>query len=156
MAADRKLQPQLVETTGSHAGRVHELPLGEHIIGRGGAASIALDHPDVSRMHARLEVGRDVVIVYDLGSKNGVLVQGKAVRDPTPIAHGQTLAIGDLELRLSHPASQVARALLEAGETTVTTTHDDARNATRRAPALWLPLLGIALFGALVLAMLIR
>jgi pSer/pThr/pTyr-binding forkhead associated (FHA) protein len=154
MAEDRKLIPQVVETTGSFVGRVHELPLGEHVIGRGGDATIQLDHPDVSRRHARLEVGREAVVVHDLGSKNGILVQGRRVRDPVRLLHGQSLEIGELSLRLSHPASQVTRALAEAGETTVTTTRAPLEAPSARLPSLVLPLIGVAVFGALVIAML--
>lgn len=153
---DAKLVPQLVETTGPSAGRVHELPYGDHVIGRGGNATVQVDHPDVSRRHARLEVGRDAVVVFDLGSKNGVSVQGKRVRDPVRLLHGQSLSIGELSLRLSHPASQVTRALVEAGETTVTTTQGGRDTPSTRVPALWLPLLGIVVFGTLVLVMILQ
>jgi pSer/pThr/pTyr-binding forkhead associated (FHA) protein len=156
MADDGKLVPQLVETSGPFAGRVHELPYGEHVIGRGGNATVQLDHPDVSRRHARLEVGRDAVVVFDLGSKNGVAVQGKRVREPVRLGHGHTLSIGDLTLRLSHPASQVTRALVEAGETTVTTTHGGLDTPTPRLPGLWVPLLGVAVFGTLVLLLILQ
>lgn len=155
MAEDRKLVPQLVETTGPSVGRVHELPHGEHVIGRGGDATIQLDHPDVSRRHARLEVGREAVIVHDLGSKNGIAAEGRRVRDPVRLLHGHTLQIGELSLRLSHPASQVTRALAEAGETTVTTTRANLDPPTGRLPSLVLPLVGIVVFGALVVVMLI-
>jgi pSer/pThr/pTyr-binding forkhead associated (FHA) protein len=155
---DRKLDPQLVETTGAHEGRVHELPYGEHVVGRGGTVSIRLDDHDVSRRHARLVVDAHGVWVHDLGSKNGVYANGRRVTDPVQLGHGDTLSFGDLVLRLSHPASQVSRALRNAGETTMTTTHteDDRRRSTRPTPNLWLPLLGIAVFGTLVVLMLLR
>lgn len=156
MADDGKLVPQLVETTGPHAGRVHELPYGEQLIGRGNDAAVQLDHPDVSRRHARLRVGREGVTVFDLGSKNGLSVQGKRVRDPVRLMHGHTITIGDLVLRLSHPASQVTRALVEAGETTVTTTHTGPDTPSNRLPGLWLPLLGIVVFGALAAALILQ
>lgn len=156
MADDVELVPQLVETTGPSAGRVHELRYGDHVIGRGGNATVQLDHPDVSRRHARLEVGRDAIVVFDLGSKNGVSVQGRRVREPVRLLHGHTLSIGDLDLRLSHPASQVMRALVEAGETTVTTTHGGRDTPAQRMPNLWLPLLGIVVFGTLVLLMIFQ
>jgi Inner membrane component of T3SS, cytoplasmic domain len=140
MTSPRSMVPQLLESSGVHAGRVHPLPYGVHVLGRGSDATVSLDHEDVSRRHAELEVGPDGVRVRDLGSKNGVRVDG--------------IALGELVLTLSHPATQVAGVLARAGETTMTATatHDDGP-----APrvGLALPLLGVALFGALVAAMLL-
>jgi hypothetical protein len=146
--------PQLVESSGPHVGRVHELPYGEHLLGRGGAADIVLEHKDVSRRHARLEVGPDGVTVFDLGSKNGVIVEGRRISGPMLLAHGRSFSLGDLVLTVGHPASQVSRALARAGETTVTT----ARPLTDQAVegvSLLLPLIGVVVFGGLVVAMLL-
>ncbi len=149
----RSLVPQLIERTGPHKGRAHSLPYGDHIIGRGSEASIHLDDQDVSRRHARLEVGPDGVVVHDLGSKNGIFAAGSKVGGPTKVLHGDTIAFGDLQLSVSHPASQVSHVLAAAGETTATRTRT---NDDERPPMglLW-PLLGIALFGGLVATMLL-
>ncbi|HET6583723.1 MAG TPA: FHA domain-containing protein [Nannocystaceae bacterium] len=150
----RDVVPLLVEATGDNAGRVHELVHGVNVIGRGSEATLMLDHPDVSRRHAQLDVGPSAVIVRDLGSKNGVLVDGQRLVDAAVLAHGQTISFGDLTLRLNHPAAQVSHALARAGETTVTAT----RTADERAPAgagLLLPIAGVLLFGGLVAAMLL-
>ena len=67
--------------------------------------------------------------------------------------HGQVIALGDLKLTLVHPASQVSNVLAGAGETTMTTT--TSQTVTAAAPmSLLLPLLGVVLFGGLVVAML--
>lgn len=154
---DPRLMPRLQETTGAHEGREHDLPYGDHTVGRGGGASIRLDDHDVSRRHARLEVDSDGVWVHDLGSKNGVFANGERVSDPVLLVHGDTLSFGDLVLRLSHPASQVAEALKSAGETTVTTTRSRGPRTQHTAPpSLVLPIAGVVLFGILVAAMLLR
>jgi pSer/pThr/pTyr-binding forkhead associated (FHA) protein len=150
----RVVVPLLVETTGPNAGRVHELPHGVHVIGRGTDASLQLDHPDVSRRHAQLEVGPTGVIVRDLGSKNGVLVDDQRLDDAVALAHGQTISFGELTLRLNHPASQVSHALARAGETTVTTTRTADERAAPGA-GFWLPIVGVLVFGGLVAAMLL-
>jgi pSer/pThr/pTyr-binding forkhead associated (FHA) protein len=157
MTIDPRLMPRLVETTGAHQGREHDLPYGEHVVGRGAGASVRLDDHDVSRRHARLEVDPTGIWVHDLGSKNGVYANGTRVETSVPLVHGDTLAFGDLVLRLSHPASQVSQALRSAGETTVTTTRSQGREpAGRVAPSLLLPIAGIVVFGALVVAMLLH
>lgn len=146
--------PQLVEASGRNAGRIHDLPWGEHVLGRGGDASIQLDHPDVSRRHARLEVRPERVIVHDLGSKNGVLAGGDRVQGSRVLLHGESIQFGDLVLTLSHPSSQVSRALHRAGEsvTTTTRTNQAVRSGAR---ALVLPLVGVAVFGTLVAVLLL-
>ncbi len=147
--------PQLVEVGGPHAGRSHPLPYGEHVVGRGGPASVRLDHEDVSRRHARLEVGPEGVVVHDLGSKNGVRVAGERLRAPVTLGHDERFALGELELRIVHPASQVTRALAAGGEVTATTDlpPPEPRPDLR---TLVLPLLGVLVCGALVVAMLLR
>lgn len=154
MTSPRSMVPQLVESSGVHAGRVHPLPYGVHVVGRGSEVTVSLDHEDVSRRHAELDVGPDGVTVRDLGSKNGVRVDGTAVDGSCRVAHGQTIALGELMLTLSHPASQVANVLLRAGETTMTATatHDDP---PQTRAGLLLPAIGVVVFGGLVAAMLL-
>ncbi len=144
----------LVEMTGPFAGRVHELPHGVHVVGRSRTATIHLDHDDVSRQHARLEVGPDGIRVHDLGSKNGIIVDGVRVESSVLLKHGQSLSFGALTFTVSHPPSQVAGALMRAGETTVTAT----RTAATSMPpprTLLLPVVGVAVFGILVAWMLL-
>jgi predicted component of type VI protein secretion system len=154
MAVEPHLVPELIETTGKHAGRMHPLPYGEHVLGRGAEASIVLDDKDVSRRHARLEVGPDGVIVHDLGSKNGVFVSGRRIGSPVLLRHGQSFRFGELELTVSHPASQVKSVLAAAGEVTLTTTRSDAVE-TRSVGFVVFPIAGVVLFGVLVAALLL-
>ncbi len=156
MARERNLMPQLVELTGATAGRVHELAYGEHVLGRGGGVDIHLDDADVSRRHARLSVAPDGVVVHDLGSKNGIYAQGVRVEGSAFVGHGQTLSIGELRLRVNHPASQVSRALANAGETTATTTRTDVGTDRPATRGLVVPIVGVVVFGALVAAMLMN
>jgi pSer/pThr/pTyr-binding forkhead associated (FHA) protein len=150
---DSKLIPQLVELNGPRAGRVHELPYGDHTVGRGAAVEIALEHHDVSRRHARLQVGPEGVLVHDLGSKNGVYANGTRVDAPVMLTHGAILAFGDLQVSLGHPASQVARALTAGGEATMTATRT-SEHERGGLSSLMLPVVGVLVFGGLVAALL--
>ncbi|MBC8067584.1 MAG: FHA domain-containing protein [Deltaproteobacteria bacterium] len=154
MTSPKTMVPQLFESSGLHAGRVHELPYGLHVLGRGTEATIQLDHEDVSRRHAELDVGPEGVIVRDLGSKNGVRVDTERVEGTRRVAHGQTISLGELALVLSHPASQVTHALARAGETTMTATAT-ADDSPPGSSGLLLPLAGVLVFGGLVAAMLL-
>jgi len=156
MARGRNLVPQLVELTGATAGRVHSLTYGEHVLGRGGGVNIHLDDADVSRRHARLLVEHQGVRVFDLGSKNGVFAQGVRIEGSSMLTHGQTLSIGDLRLRVNHPASQLNRALAQVGETTATAARDESDGPQRPTRGLLIPILGVFTFASLVVAMLTR
>lgn len=151
---ERTLLPQLVESSGPNSGQVHELAYGDHVLGRSGAADIVLEHKDVSRQHARIEVAPEGVTISDLGSKNGVFVGGQRISGPMLLVHGQSFSLGELTLTVGHPASQVSRALARAGETTVTTARPRTAEA-REGVSLVLPLIGIVVFGGLVVAMLL-
>jgi len=83
--------------------RGQELPLRPHaryLIGRHPACEIVLDDRMVSRRHARLLV-HDSVVVEDLGSANGVFVDGIRVHGSQKLALRQRIQIGASELVLS-------------------------------------------------------
>lgn len=82
-----------------------EMPLGDFVVGRGASCNLALDDALVSRRHAVLRASEDRVVVEDLGSRNGVLVNGIRITGPTRLAHGDLVTIGEHELRLYDRAS---------------------------------------------------
>jgi hypothetical protein len=71
-----------------------DLPLGVTVIGRGVDCHLAFDDSLVSRRHARIVVGSDRAIIEDLGSRNGVSVNGSRVRKLTQLFDGDRLRIG--------------------------------------------------------------
>ncbi len=64
-------------------------------IGRDERCELRLDHASVSRVHALLEGGAGGWKVSDLGSKNGLRVEGRRV-DAAPLAGTAWFAIGDV------------------------------------------------------------
>lgn len=71
------------------------------VIGRDfGQCEVVLPHATVSRRHARLRLGDNVLQIEDLGSTNGTSVDGQAapVGAPCPLHVGNKLKIGDIEL----------------------------------------------------------
>jgi pSer/pThr/pTyr-binding forkhead associated (FHA) protein len=74
------------------AGRI-DLLLGRH------AADILLDHPTVSRRHARLTGSADTLWITDLGSSNGTRVNDRRCEPerPTPLAPDDRLSLGAVE-----------------------------------------------------------
>ena len=71
------------------------LALGEHVIGRGADADIVVDNERVSRRHAKLTVTDAGVFVEDLGSVNGVRVDGAIVHGKLLVTPGTRLSISD-------------------------------------------------------------
>jgi pSer/pThr/pTyr-binding forkhead associated (FHA) protein len=72
-----------------------EIPLADFpvIIGRSAAAGIQLRDSWVSKAHCQLEAHDDGLIVRDLGSRNGTLVNGSLAKE-TRLSSGDKLTIG--------------------------------------------------------------
>ena len=63
------------------------------VIGRGSEADIVVDDPGVSRKHLEIRITPDGVIASDLGSTNGLFVEGHQVPAAT-LLDGNSLTIG--------------------------------------------------------------
>ena len=68
-------------------------------IGRAAPAEIILEGGTVSRRHCKLEERHEHLVISDLGSTNGTLVNGTRIDAPTPLNDGDTIAIGAHRLR---------------------------------------------------------
>jgi predicted component of type VI protein secretion system len=77
-----------------------ELPPGDFFIGRSPECQLTLDDPLVSRRHAVIHVVGQQAVLEDLGSRNGVLVNGERARGNTPMRPGDRMVIGSQELTL--------------------------------------------------------
>lgn len=75
------------------------LPPGAHILGRSGDAAVFVDDVGVSRHHARITVGDQGAILEDLGSKNGTMLNGRAIEGPTLLADGAAIVLGATALK---------------------------------------------------------
>jgi FHA domain len=74
-----------------------DLPQGDTLIGRSTGCQVTLDDPLVSREHARIRIQGAVVVVEDLGSRNGVQVGGKPIERVASLSHGDRIRIGTQE-----------------------------------------------------------
>jgi hypothetical protein len=59
---------------------------------------VTIEDPLVSRHHARIVLDGDRAVLYDLNSRNGVKLNGHAIREPTELKDGDRLRIGTQEL----------------------------------------------------------
>lgn len=82
------------------------LVVGEIVVGRDPTCDLRFEDTLVSRRHARLEVDRARVSIEDLGSRNGVFVDGKPIARRTALVHGATITIGTQALVLVAESSR--------------------------------------------------
>lgn len=76
------------------------------LIGRQADCDVSLTHSrKVSRKHCCIAQVNNSYVVRDLGSTNGVFVNGTRVRKETGLALGDELAIGDVRFRLQPEAA---------------------------------------------------
>jgi hypothetical protein len=78
-------------------GRRNVLSGNRVLIGRSRECDIALSDPNVSRRHAELRRGEEAWSVVDLGSTNGVKVNGRRV-EHAPLRPGDRITIGVTDL----------------------------------------------------------
>jgi hypothetical protein len=98
-------QPDDVRPIGVSTGRV-QLPSGEKLnigtsvisIGRLPECTIALNDPNVSRRHAEIRPGNEIVIA-DLGSTNGTKVNGLRIVGERVLTDGDIISLGSTHLR---------------------------------------------------------
>jgi len=70
----------------------------EVVIGRGPECQITIEDPLVSRQHARITVRGEMALIMDLGSRNGVRVNGELIRGETPLKHNDRVRLGTQDL----------------------------------------------------------
>jgi hypothetical protein len=73
----------------------------ELFIGRSQECQITIEDPLLSRRHAKLRLAVDQAFISDLGSRNGVRVNGKPILGEVPLHSGDRLRLGTQELVFS-------------------------------------------------------
>lgn len=67
-------------------------------IGRAATATLVLADGRVSRMHARIESSSGAIVLRDLGSRNGTLLNARPLEHPTPLVPGDEIDVGTMHL----------------------------------------------------------
>ena len=117
-----------------------ELSEGQFAVGRSAGCQLSLDDPLVSRRHAVLRVRKDGVSVQDLGSRNGVLVNGGKIAGERELAGGDKVSIGSQEMVLTlvaeaNPASNREDVYRRATQTLGAAYVSDLRGVLKEAQA---------------------
>ena len=75
-----------------------DLPPGDTVIGRSASCHVTIEDPLVSRQHARSRVQPGTVTIEDLGSRNGLMVNGRSIGGLVELRDGDRIRIGTQEL----------------------------------------------------------
>ena len=94
-----RLRCSLVVYSGADTGRQITLEEGRHTIGRSAAASLQIDGPGMSRLHAEVAVEGASAVLRDLGSANGSFVQDQRLNGPRLLNDGDLLRLGSVLLK---------------------------------------------------------
>lgn len=78
-------------------GRTYPLQMGSTVIGRGDQANLRLPDVGISRRHARLDFDGNQVVLTDLGSTNGTMVNGQRV-SAVALSPGDMVQLGTTTL----------------------------------------------------------
>jgi pSer/pThr/pTyr-binding forkhead associated (FHA) protein len=85
---------------GRPRGKYLRFPEGEFVFGRGPECHVRPNSHSVSRQHCLVRVNADGVVIRDLGSTNGTLVNGTRVVEECTLKDGDYLQFGPLVLQL--------------------------------------------------------
>lgn len=85
---------------GKPQGHCLSFPVGEYMFGRGPECDVRPNSDLVSRQHCLVRVSSEGVIVRDLASRNGTLVNGQLLVGERQLGHGDTVQIGPLLLEV--------------------------------------------------------
>lgn len=106
-------RPSLRVMNGPVEGRRLELSedAAEVVIGRSPDCDIVLDDPNVSRRHCLVKRTWDGFTAQDLGSRNGVAVNGRQLEAARILRDGDELDVGGIRLTFIDPPSRVLQQM---------------------------------------------
>ncbi len=94
----------LLVLSGPARGSRIEVPAGGLVFGRAaGSASRLGDDQALSRWHARLDLDDEVLVVEDLASTNGTLLNGQPISGRQPVRPGDVVTVGTSQLQALPP-----------------------------------------------------
>lgn len=80
------------------------------VVGRALDADLTLADPFLSRRHSRFSRKGEDLVVEDLGSRNGTLVNGQRIAGPTPVRPGDVITISNTVITIQEDASAPVRS----------------------------------------------
>lgn len=80
---------------GTQAGKIFQLDKGTHTLGRSSQATLRINSTSVSKVHVKIMVTEDKIIISDNQSSNGVVVNGIKIQNKA-LRPGDKFALGDV------------------------------------------------------------
>ena len=74
--------------------------LGPVVIGRSPSSDIVIDEAYVSASHARFTIQGPALVLEDLGSTNGTMVNGHIIEQPVTLRDTDEVQVGDVIMRV--------------------------------------------------------
>lgn len=87
-------------------GQVTRLPQGETLVGRARRCRLRFSDPTVSRVHLRITVTNEQVIIEDLDSRGGSWVNGELITEPRVLTSGDVVRVGSREFTITEQSQQ--------------------------------------------------
>ena len=125
----------IIEDSDGNIADEYSFEQGEFVIGRSTGSDIILPSDNVSRRHARLFTEGSKCLIEDMGSSNGVFINGKRIHKVTEIPGAAQVKVGDYYLHIEGGTAGGGRAPGGSG---------DSDEAQEQGPA------GAEIFGRLV------
>jgi serine phosphatase RsbU (regulator of sigma subunit) len=110
---------------GGEIGKLFELGQGEAVLGRSPECDVVLDMAAVSRRHAFIANQNGAYFVRDNESRNGTLVNGQKVLQPSQLRDGDKILICDVELEFRNRAKPGVMAVPEMASSLLGPRMDD-------------------------------
>jgi pSer/pThr/pTyr-binding forkhead associated (FHA) protein len=107
---------QLLVVQGRPEGKKLSFGPGDHYLGRGPECKIRFNSDWVSRQHCLLRVTRNQVLLRDLGSRNGTLVNGQLLGEEQALGDGDQIQIGPVVFEVRLRLVEVEEAAEERSE----------------------------------------
>jgi pSer/pThr/pTyr-binding forkhead associated (FHA) protein len=93
--------PKLVFTDPNFAGKVYPLTVEKTTVGRGDENLLTIRDASLSARHCEILANGTEVIVRDLGSRNGTMVDGRLLKNQqSAVKHGQMVRFGLVDARV--------------------------------------------------------
>jgi DNA-binding winged helix-turn-helix (wHTH) protein len=86
------------------------------VLGRDPSAGVCVDHPSVSRRHARISIESDKAILEDLGSRNGTFLNGRRIDGPVTVHDKSVIGLGPFTLIFSIVREPASTQSMSAGK----------------------------------------
>lgn len=86
---------EIVLKRGPGAGRAFALHGESLVLGRDPRSDVVIDHPQVSRRHARITRRDDQWLIEDLDSTNGTFLNGSYLAKPETLSEGDAIGLSD-------------------------------------------------------------